>query len=116
MLPRRLRLPAYAWPVAFGTPLVITLVLCLLMQPHPATLAAPLLGPWAGYLIGHGECTVATILPRRSFSMMLSGAILLVGRWREEDEVIGGALSLMLLLWLCVWCFFAVLSVLNTTS
>ena len=42
-------------------PLLIASVLDTLMVPSWVTPLTPLLGPWAGHLLGHSDCTMATV-------------------------------------------------------
>jgi hypothetical protein len=95
-------------------PMVVGLVACCLLRPEVRTLAAPLLGPWAGHLYGHRECTMASQMPGWSLASAVVGAlalgILLLGRtppWRTLAV-------LLLAVWSFAWSWLALLSVLNT--
>jgi len=100
----------------FLVPILLAAIVSFLLRHEAAALAAPLLGPWGGYLLGHQECTVAAILPRRSWSLLFTGVVFCASRIRVEDEAWRDCLLALLLLWSCIWLGSGVLSVLNTTS
>jgi len=102
--------------IALVAPVLLAMVACFLMQPQPAALAAPLLGPWAGLAFGHMDCTLAAQFPIGSFALLGSGVLAFFGRLRASNDTVRTVLDVLLLLWLTIWCAFAVLSVLNTTS
>ncbi len=91
-----------------------TLALCLVTRPSPASLLAPVLGPWAGYAYGHAECTLGRVLPLASFgallALLLAGVALFAtrGSHRRPFAVVYLALALI------VWCGMTVLSVVNS--
>src|SRR5688572_17069153 len=68
------RPPAVA--LALALPLLIVLVWGLVMRTEIATLAVPLLGPWAGIAYGHSDCTMAHALPGWSLAVAALGVCL----------------------------------------
>lgn len=113
MLPVR---SARGWRIAWLVPLVVCLAWSLLMRPEFASLGAPLFGPWAGYLYGHRECTLATVLPGWSFTLLGGGALALVAYPRARAAVPRILLATWIVAWSLAWSAFGVLSVLNSTS
>jgi hypothetical protein len=100
----------------FLVPILLASFVSFLLRHEAGALAAPLFGPWAGYILGHADCTFAAVIPHRSYSLLISGVVICVVRLRAEEEVERDSWSLMLLLWSCLWLVSGVLSVLNTTS
>lgn len=103
----------------FGLALLIecaTLVSCCLLQRTPLSLLAPVLGPWAGVLYGHHDCTLGNLQPLASWTLLgalpLAAASLYFGR----DTRARPFALLALVLVIALWSAFALLSVLNTTS
>lgn len=85
-----------------------------LLRPDVPTLITPLLGPWAGYLYGHEECTMASAMPQWSWAAAALGVVGIAtaklvrtrfGRWIAVA---------LLSAWSLVWSGLALLSVLNT--
>ena len=98
--------------------LVVTLaaVVCMMMRTEALSVAAPLLGPWAGILYGHYDCTMANVLPMVSWSAAGLGALaawMLYFAKRPTARVIA---TLLAFSWAPFWSGLAVLSVLNSTS
>lgn len=61
-LPSFLRMPR-ATLLCIAIPYGLAAILCLLMHPEVGSLLAPLLGPWAGNVYGHHDCTMANQIP-----------------------------------------------------
>jgi hypothetical protein len=101
--------------IALVAPVLLTMVWCFLMQPRPAALAAPLLGPGAGWPLGHVECSMASQKPAISFAVLAAGLIVVTSRLCVTNAALRGALSALLVLCLLSWCALALLSVVNTT-
>jgi hypothetical protein len=102
--------------LAVGLPAAVGTTSSLLLRPEWATLAAPVLGPWAGVPLGHDECTMARALPGWSLGsiglgLLALGSTLLLRspRWRPVAITLLGA-------WSSAWSGLALLSVLNTCS
>ncbi|MCC6406936.1 MAG: hypothetical protein IT453_07210 [Planctomycetes bacterium] len=105
-----------AWNVAIAAPLAVCALWSLLLRPELVSLAAPPLGPWAGYLYGHHDCTLAAQSQAASIAGAVLGGLLLVAYARVRSRTARVSLSLVLVLWSCAWATAAALSVLNTTS
>ena len=101
--------------IAAAAPLVFVAAWCTLLRAELVSPLAPLLGPWAGYLYGHADCTMAHAAPELTATAvaMLVGAVAAVvalperARWLRP--IAAGAASL-------VWSAAALMSVVNTTS
>ncbi len=116
-MPRiQLRLQRRTWVAMFLVPILLASFVSFLLRHEAGAVAAPLFGPWAGYMLGHADCTLAAVIPRRSYSLLISGVVICVIRLRVEEEVERDSYSVLLLLWSCIWLASGVLSVLNTTS
>jgi len=93
---------------------VATLAFCLVTRPSPASLLAPVLGPWAGHAYGHEDCTLASVLPLAAWGalsgLVLAGAALIATRGSRLRPFAVGYLALALI----VWCALTVLSVVNS--
>ena len=103
--------------IVLGLTLVVeiaTLAFCLIARPTPASVLAPVLGPWCGYLFGHEHCTMARVLPVLSWGalvgLLLAGAGLVLSRRTSVRPLASAALGSMLL----AWCTLTVLSVANS--
>jgi hypothetical protein len=96
-------------------PLLAVSALSTLMAPSWTTPFTPLLGPWAGHLLGHADCTLATVAAEASWagSALAAAALGLFlaapRRWSRWIWVIG-------VLGSAVWAALALLSVVNTLS
>jgi hypothetical protein len=101
--------------IALVAPLLLTMAWCFLMQPTPAALAAPALGPWAGRPLGHEECTMAHQMPVISIAVLIAGLVVGISRLIVTNAVARGVLSVLLVLCVLSWCLLALLSVVNTT-
>ena len=106
--PTRTRALALLVPTALG------LALSLLMRPELATLAAPLLGPWAGRLYGHRECTMAATLPACSWGGVGLGLVAIVATLAARKRAWRFASVALLAVWSLVWNGLALLSLVNT--
>lgn len=102
--------------LAFILPFGLAAALCLLARPASASLVAPALGPWAGALYRHQDCTLGSVLPALSLGLAAAGAILLVtlralrtGPWHTFVLVLAA-------FWALAWETAALLSVVNSTS
>jgi hypothetical protein len=102
--------------LAFALPFGLAAVLCLVARPAAASLVAPALGPWAGVLYGHQDCTLGSVLPALSLGIAGAGAVLLVtlrslrpGTWHTVVLVAAA-------LWALAWETAALISVVNSTS
>ncbi len=87
-----------------------------LIAHQPAALAAPIFGPWGGWLLGHGECTFSAVAPRASYSLLALGLAGFVGRLRVADESVRQGLAALLVFWSWLWLAAGLLSVANTAS
>ncbi|MCE9593817.1 MAG: hypothetical protein K8S98_06465 [Planctomycetes bacterium] len=100
------------WRIAWFAPFVSSLVWCALLRPEFRSLAAPLLGPWAGRLYGHDDCTMAAKLPGWSLATVLGGVVLLVVYARLRPSLAHPTL----VVWTFAWSALATMSVINTRS
>jgi hypothetical protein len=91
----------------------------LLVRTELPSLGVPLLGPWAGLLYGHSDCTLANVAPRWSWigagALALALAVLALSRRSEGRLPRASALVLWTLAW-SHWGALGWLSALNTTS
>lgn len=116
--------PSVAAPQASATrwqravvlaPLVAASALGTLMAPSWTTPFTPLLGPWAGHVLGHSDCTLATVAAEASWAASAAAAVALglfvagPRRWSRWVWALGALGS-------TVWASLALLSVLNTLS
>lgn len=102
--------------IGFGLPLALALLLCVLMQPVPGSVLAPALGPWAGLIYGHRDCTMASVFPAVAIALLVLGVGCLFAV-RGRLPGVGRAAALWVTgLWAVAWEFTALLSVVNTTS
>jgi len=101
---------------AFAFPFGIAVVLCFLFRPGPGALLAPALGPWAGVVFGHWDCTMAHQLPVLSYALLALGAAALASFLRIPRQPWRSLLFTVVVLWAAAWEAASVLSVLNTTS
>ncbi len=116
MRPPRLRLRRSTWIAAFLVPIGLAALVGAGLVREPTALVAPLLGPWAGHLLGHGECTFAAFARHASYSLLVSGLAFVLG-WRSAtDDAVSEAFAALLVLWTWLWLATGVLSVINTTS
>lgn len=102
-----------AWIVG---PLLLAAAWCLLMRSEPRSMIAPLLGPWAGHLYGHGDCTAAESMAVLSWAVTALGlvsALLLIASsgWTRPWLALLPATG-----WSVLWSALALLSVANTLS
>lgn len=119
MTTRAARSIAFAPFVALAVPAALAVAGCLLVRPEPASLIAPLLGPWAGLAYGHSDCTLGNQVPAWSW---LSGVALVCSvptaiqlQRSERAAVRRTALATVVLLGF-QWFAMAWLSAVNTTS
>lgn len=107
------------WRRPGAVPLALTAVgwtLCFLVQPRIGSLAAPLLGPWAGLAIGHSECTMASALPGWSIAAVALGVLTLAAWKFLRHKARGALLAILTSFWALLWVGLALLSVVNTLS
>jgi hypothetical protein len=97
------------WRIAWVAPLAVSAVWCVLLQPESVSPVAPLLGPWAGRLYGHEECTMATALPGWSLGTVTAGVVLLIVYPGLRPNVARLALAG----WIFAWSALATMSVVN---
>lgn len=99
-------------------PLLLASALGTLMHPSWATPFTPLIGPWAGHLLGHADCTLATVAAEASWAASIGAAAALGvflaaprrwSRWSRWIWAVG-------VLGSTAWAALALLSVLNTAS
>jgi hypothetical protein len=97
-------------------PCALGLAPMLSMRLEVRTIAAPVLGPWAGHLYGHSECTMANALPWASWTAVGLGVVTLVlmllarsRPWRVVAAVVGS-------IWSLFWNGLAFLSVVNASA
>jgi len=96
-------------------PLLVVSAWSTLTVPGWATPFTPLLGPWAGHLLGHADCTMATVASEASWIASAAAAVALglflaaPRRWSRWIWVVG-------VLGTGVWAALALLSVVNTRS
>ena len=62
--------------LAHGFPVIAVAVLASLIRPDLVSPLAPLLGPWAGSLYGHSDCTMGSVLPVSSGLLVGLGLLL----------------------------------------
>lgn len=85
------------------------------MQPRLFSFCAPLLGPWAGHLFGHSDCTLAHAAPGWSFAAVVLVASAAFAVWgisprRRFLRIVVVANAAL------IWSVAALLSVANTLS
>lgn len=99
--------------------LAATAGICCLLFSEWRSLAAPALGPWAGVLFGHHECTMATVKPTASRIVVgaFSGSIVaFLFAARSSRLFVRAAGAIFFLLALTAWCGTALLSFVNMSS
>lgn len=110
------RRPRRLWHALVFAPLALALLGAFALAREPRALLAPLLGPWAGVPLGHGECTMAALLPAASYTALALGlaalAALAFARGARLRLLRGG----LALLWSWTWSALALMSVLNAQS
>lgn len=116
MRPPRLQLKRSTWTALFLAPVGLAVVCSVLLVHEPAALLAPLLGPWAGSLLGHGECTFASFARAGTLALCILGPATFLGWLRVPAGLLRELLAVLLLAWTTAWLAAGVLSVLNTTS
>jgi hypothetical protein len=112
---RELRVPM----LCASIPPVVVGALLLLARPEPLTPLAPLLGPFAGELYGHRDCTLAHLAPEWSMAAAIALVLAALGSWRlhANRRALLRRASHALLACACMhWCLLAALSVGNTLS
>jgi hypothetical protein len=110
-------LPRPGWSplwIAPLVPLALGLVLSFALRREPSALVAPLLGPWAGLVFGHHECTMAVALPAWSAAACASGVAVLAAAVLLRRGGARGLIPFVATLWALLWVGLALLSVLNT--
>ena len=102
-----------------AVPLALSCALAMLLRPEPGSLVAPLLGPFAGRLYGHGDCTLATVASGWSAlgGVALALAISSSWRWHSSPRTsLRRASHASLALATSHWALLALLSLANTLS
>ena len=100
-------------------PLALASALAVLPRPELRSLITPLLGPFAGELYGHGECTLAVVASGWSAlgGVALALAIFASWRWHASPRTsLRSASHALLALATGHWALLALLSVANTLS
>lgn len=117
--PRAQRL-ARAGLVAFVLPLVLAAMLCARLRPAPQACLAPLLGPWAGLLHGHSDCTLARTAPGLALwtSAALLAGLVAAASVRARPFLDRRRLAWLGFTWatLLAWYASAILSIVNSLS
>jgi hypothetical protein len=103
------------WRIAWLVPFALGVLPCFALQREPASLIAPLFGPWAGLLYGHRECTMASQIPIPTLATSIAGVALVAGYLWLRPGAARTALATALIAWALAWTILATLSVLNTT-
>ena len=82
----------------------------------PAGLLGPVVGPWAGLLVGHHDCTMGTLYPAQSIGLGLAALpIFGLAVWGRRNGVQWGMAGVGLV-WALAWCAAAMLSFINAAS
>lgn len=110
---RRWRLIAAA---SLGIPAAFAAAWCLLLRPEAKSVVAPLLGPWAGHLYGHQECTLAAGAPTATVLAVALGVVAFAALAFLRRSAAGLVALLPAALWSLGWSAMALLSVANTCS
>jgi len=100
-------------------PLALASLPAALLRPELRSVAAPLLGPFAGELYGHGECTLASVASTWSAlgAVLLLLALIASWRWHASPRtLLRRASHALLALATGHWALLALLSVANTLS
>jgi len=114
-LKRELRAALYC---AALVPLLFAVFLSF-ARAEAITPLAPLLGPFAGRLFGHGECTYASVDPQWSTFAAVALACSLLASWKlhaHPRALLRRTSHVCLALAITQWCSLAALSVINTLS
>lgn len=117
-LPWFLRVPR-ATLLCIAIPYGLAAILCLLMHPEVGSLLAPLLGPWAGNVYGHHDCTMANLSPVPSgvATGLLAVALATTRALRSTTSLRARVAShAFLALATTLWVLFALFSTVNTLS
>ncbi len=104
------------WRIALLVPPALALACSLYAQPERISFAAPLLGPWAGYLYGHRDCTMAVQYPSLSVAVPVLGILALAVSTRIRPGPARVAVSVLLVTLSFAWSALAAMSVANTTE
>ena len=95
-------------------PLACAVVLCILIRPEIQSILVPAWGPWAGWLYGHSDCTMASQWPVPvTAALTVGGIACLVVLCRKPARAARLSAAGV---WALAWEFAAITSVLNTTS
>lgn len=112
---RALRAPL----LCVGAPFFFCALVACAARPEPLSVLAPLFGPFAGSLLGHSDCTLATVAPMWSavgalvlIAALLASARLHASPYATRRRMSHAALALAAL----HWSLLAVLSIANTLS
>jgi len=101
--------------LAVALPLAAAAVMCTLMHTQWRSPFAPLLGPWAGQLYGHWDCTIAKCAPAWAAASTLLAASAILAVWFAPPTWRVTRIALVALAAL-IWSHAAVASVVNTLS
>ncbi|MCK6445287.1 MAG: hypothetical protein L6Q99_02750 [Planctomycetes bacterium] len=107
------------WRWVLAAPLAACAVLALLARPEFVSVFVPVLGPWAGWLYGHHECTMGTVFVGGSLTLLCGLIAATVGWWRVRTLRVGSARTVFLssvAIWIVAWSTLACLSVANSLS
>ncbi len=100
-------------------PLALASALAVLLRPELRSLTTPLLGPFAGELYGHGDCTLANLVPSWSAVGCAALALAILASSRLHASPRAGlrrASHALLALATSHWALLALLSLANTLS
>lgn len=104
------------WLALILAPLALALLGAFALARESRALLAPLLGPWAGVPLGHGECTMGAMLPAVSCTAVALGLAALASLAIARGPNLRPLRGSLALLWSWSWSALALLSVLNTRS
>jgi hypothetical protein len=84
------------------------------MRPELPTLITPVLGPWAGIVFGHQECTMANAAPEHSM-VVIAFAFVVAAAWVFLRGTVARILvPALAAIWAVGWSALALFSVINT--
>ena len=99
--------------IGLGVVYLLALLVTFPVRGGWVSLLAPLAGPWAGHLYGHGDCTMASVLPATSMVAAAALPLALLVAIKGRRRALAG---LPLLLWFVAWSALAWMSAVNSTS
>lgn len=112
---RELRVPL----LCVGAPFFFCTLMACAARPEPLSAVAPVFGPFAGWLFGHSDCTMATVAPVWSGlgAFALIAALLASARFHASQHRTRRRLSHAALALAAIhWALLAALSIANTLS